>query len=100
MGVTLALIIALIGYTLGIVGAARSVRYIIKHNAKGLLVYSTKEFLKRAGMAFTGAILNTIVGLLKTVLDFSFGRALSIIWDRLDRYRKNGVCEFDFRRRR
>lgn len=80
---------------LGIGGAMGAVREILRKNAKGLIVNSTKTLLRSARIAIAGAAVNSIVNGLSHFLDFSFGKAIAYSWDRyVDKNRNNGICDW------
>ena len=81
------------GIISGTIGIYGSVKEILRRNARGLVVQSTKMLLKNVGLSAAGFLASSIVSGLELFLNLSLGQGISRALDRIDKKRNNGLIE-------
>lgn len=90
---TIDVAIFVIGLSTGLVGATGSIKEILRRNAKGLVVKSTRQALLKARLSAASWFVGQIVGTLNLFLNLTIGMAIAKIWDRFDIHKNNGILD-------
>lgn len=81
------------GIVTGTIGIVGSVREILRRNAKGLVVQSTRILLQKVGLSAAGFLASNIVAGLELFLNVSLGQGIAMALDRIDKKRYSGAIE-------
>lgn len=81
------------GIVTGTIGLVGSVKEILRRNARGLVVQSTKALLTKVGLSAAGFLASSIVSGLTLFLNMSLGGGIAMALDMVDKNRNNGKVE-------
>lgn len=81
------------GIVTGTIGIVGSVREILRRNARGLVVQSTRLLLQKVGLSAAGFLATSIVSGLELFLNLSLGQGIARALDRVDKRRYSGAIE-------